>query len=426
MRTIADSSPGIPRVLTLDSSSAFLREGYLFGQHRFAGAPSDAFRTRIMGRRVVVMRGAEAARIFCEGDRFTRDRAMPTSVLHLLQDEGSVQTLDGAAHHHRKSLFARMLSDDDALRRLRELYADEWFRAVAHWTTPVVLHEELITMLTRVAVRWVGIDPDTVDIHARAGDLAGMIENAGKFGPPNWLARQRRHRTERWARDMVVGVRSGAVPVNPRSPLAELSRYTELDGSPLDEAVAAVELINVLRPVVAVGRFIVFAALALHLHPSWRRTFARGDATEIGNFVQEVRRYYPFFPVIGGRVLRGFDWHGHRFEIGDWVLLDLFATNRDERLWPEPDRFRPERFRGWSGDPNTLVPQGGGDLIDGHRCPGDRATIALMEEAVDLLCRATHYVVPPQDLRVSLRRFPAKPESGFVIESVRPGGPGAV
>lgn len=323
-------------------------------------------------------------------------------------------------------MFARMLTDDAALQRLRELYADEWFCAVARWTTPVVLHEELITVLTRTAVRWVGIDPDTVDVDARARELAGMIENAGKFGPPNWLARQRRHRTERWAREMIAGARSGLVSVDPLSPLAELSRHTEIDGSPLDEAVAGVELINILRPVVAVGRFIVFAALALHLRPAWKMAFARGDATDIGNFTQEVRRYYPFFPVIGGRVQSAFDWSGHRFEIGDWVLLDLFATNRDERSWEHPDRFKPERFRGWSGDPNTLIPQGGGGLIDGHRCPGERATIALMEEAVDLLSRATHYGVPPQDLRVSLRRFPAKPESGFVIEAVRQAGPRAV
>lgn len=406
----------------LDSSIAFLRDGYLFGQRRFLRLRSDAFRTRIMGRPVVVMRGAEAARIFYEGDRFTRDRAMPTSVLHLLQDEGSVQSLDGVPHHHRKSLFARMLMDNDALRRLRELYAEEWFRATTDWDAPVVLHEELITVLTRVALRWVGIDPDTVDVPARAGELAGMIENAGRFGPPNWLARQRRHRTERWAGELIAGVRSGNVLVDPDSPLAQLAHHTELDGARLDQAAAAVELINLLRPVVAVGRFIVFAALALHVRPSWRMAFAGGDTGDVGNFVQEVRRYYPFFPVIGGRAQRGFEWHGHRFEIGDWVLLDLFATNRDERSWPDPDRFQPERFRTWAGEPNTLVPQGGGELIEGHRCPGERATIELMEEAVDLLTRGTDYDVPPQDLRVSLRRFPATPESGFVIEAVRPAG----
>ncbi|TQL47413.1 fatty-acid peroxygenase [Homoserinimonas aerilata] len=405
---------------TPDSSIAFLADGYLFGHRRFLRMRSDAFRTRIMGRPAVVMHGSEAARIFYEGDRFTRDRAMPTSVLHLLQDEGSVQSLAGAVHHHRKSLFARMLTDDDALRRLRELYADEWFRAMADWSAAVILHEKLITVLTRVAVRWVGINPDTVDIPARAGELAGMIENAGKFGPPNWLARQRRHRTERWAGELIAGIWNGDVLVDPGSPLAQLAHHTELDGSRLDQAAAAVELINLLRPIVAVGRFIVFAALALHVWPSWRRVFASGDTADVGNFVQEVRRYYPFFPVIGGRAQHGFEWHGHRFEIGDWVLLDLFATNRDERSWSDPGRFQPERFRDWTGDPNTLIPQGGGDLIDGHRCPGERATIELMEEAVHLLSRATHYAVPPQDLRVSLRRFPALPESGFVMDAVGP------
>lgn len=46
--------------------------------------------------------------------------------------------------------------------------------------------------------------------------------------------------------------------------------HTDLEGNLLDEQIAAVEVINVLRPTVAVSRFIVFCALALHQYPGYR------------------------------------------------------------------------------------------------------------------------------------------------------------
>jgi cytochrome P450 len=90
----------------------------------------------------------------------------------------------------------------------------------------------------------------------------------------------------------------------------------------LGEEDAAVELINVLRPTVAVARFITFAALALHEHPGARQKLQEGDEEYLERFVQEVRRFYPFFPLVGGRARKDFEWRGHRFEEGTWVLLD--------------------------------------------------------------------------------------------------------
>ena len=71
-----------------------------------------------------------------------------------------------------------------------------------------------------------------------------------------------------------------------------------------------------------------------------------------------MRRFYPFFPVIGGKALTAFEWNSLHFRKGQWVLLDLYGTNHNARLWPSPDTFQPERFRGWEGNAYTLVPQG--------------------------------------------------------------------
>lgn len=135
----------------------------------------------------------------------------------------------------------------------------------------------------------------------------------------------------------------------------------------------------------------------------------------------EVRRYcyYPFFPMVAGRVGRAFTWQGVRFPVGRRVLLDLYATDRDPRTWEEPDELCPERFRQCEPGPFELVPQGGGEHLPGHRCPGEWITIAVMCSVVRFLVREVEYAVPEQDLAVSHRRMPTGPASGLVVRDVR-------
>ena len=59
--------------------------------------------------------------------------------------------------------------------------------------------------------------------------------------------------------------------------LGAIASHRDLGGQPLPLRIASVELLNVLRPTVAVAVFITFAAHALHLHPEWRARFRAGD-----------------------------------------------------------------------------------------------------------------------------------------------------
>jgi fatty-acid peroxygenase len=179
---------------------------------------------------------------------------------------------------------------------------------------------------------------------------------------------------------------------------------------------AAVELINVLRPKVANARYAVFAAMALHAHPEWRECLAADDG-ELGDFVDEIRRFYPFIPFIGGRALAPFTWRDHRFETGDWALIDLYGTNRDPRLWRDPEAFRPERFRNRPPGSYDLVSHG--DARVTHRCPGEWVTIEQVKTIVRLLTPEMRYDVPEQDLTINLGRMPAMPNSRFVVTNVR-------
>jgi fatty-acid peroxygenase len=411
----------LPRDKAFDNSLALMREGYAFVGSRCDRLGSDAFRTRIMMTPVVCMRGEEAARVFFQPGRFTRVGALPKPTVWLLQDEGSVQMMDGEAHRHRKAMFMATMTPP-SIAALTASFADAWREALPAWQKSgrIELHRAVGEVLTRAVTRWAGLPIPPGEVRQRTRELMGMIEYAGGIGPGRLWAGVQRRRCERWAAQRIARVRRGEEEATTGSPLAIIATHRDASGALLDESIAAVELLNVLRPVVAVARFIVFAALALHHHPNWRAVFAGGEEGDLEPFVLEVRRYYPFFPALGGKVLQPFSWLGHSFKRGDWVLMDLYGTDHDARLWPEPQAFRPERFRNWPGNPFTLIPQGGGDFYNGHRCPGEWITIALMQEAVRLLTRAMRYEVPAQDLSISLSRMPALPASGFVIADVQP------
>jgi fatty-acid peroxygenase len=80
----------------------------------------------------------------------------------------------------------------------------------------------------------------------------------------------------------------------------------------------------------------------------------------------------------------------------------------------DPDRFDPERFLTGAVDPDALVPQGGGDVATGHRCPGEAVTLSMLRVAVRTLAGVS-YELPPQDLSVDLSRMPTRPRSGVVV-----------
>ena len=404
------------RTVPFDSTLAFLREGYPFIASRCDAAGADLLTTRLVLQPVTLLRGAEAARVFYDGRHLTRQGAMPAFVQHLLQDEGSVQSLDDAAHRRRKRVFLSLLGTE-AMDRLGTLYEAEWDRALArlHGSGRVRLAHLSRIVLARMALRWCGIALETVDVPRLTTELSLMIDQVARPGPPNWYARWRRRGTERWAAGLVEQVRAGDLTPPPGSPLAVLATCTE-DGALLPPQVAAVEIMNLLRPLLAVSRFIEFAAVALLRHPQWRDAFAAGDERDLEPFVQEVRRFFPFFPAVPGRVRAPFRLHGHAFRVGDRVVLDLYGTCHDRRTFPDPDSFRPERFRGWSWqeDPFTLIAQGAGYHEEDHRCPGEGSTVALLERAVRLLSRS-ELTAPPQDLSIPLDRFPASPRSGVVL-----------
>ncbi|MWD28905.1 cytochrome P450 [Aquicoccus sp. SCR17] len=410
-----------PTLPGYDHTMAFLREGYVFVGRRCSDLRTDGFRTRLMLRPVTCLRGPEAVREFYRPGRMTRQGAMPGSVVALLQDKGSVQTLDGTAHAVRKAMFLDLMTQD-RLDEARRIFREEWEAAARSWQgCTVVLRDAVGGIMTRTALRWCGLDVAPEDVAARATELSAMIGAAGSLGPAHLRARVLRIRSERWARGVIRRARREGV--SPDSVLSRLAAHRDADGRQMSVAVAAVELLNLLRPIVAVGRFIVFTAHALHVHRGTLPASAPGTEPMNRAIADEVRRHYPFFPLIGGCVLDPFDWRGVHFAKGEWLLLDLYGTNRHPEVWPSPERFLPERHLQSEDQPEALVPQGGGSYAQNHRCPGEWLTVALMTEATGLL-RNLSWEVPEQDLDLPLHDFPPWPSDGMKI-AVAPSTPGA-
>lgn len=403
-----------------DSSLSFLRDPYRFISRRCRAHRSDFFETRLLLERTICMTGPAATRLFYSTSHLIRQGAMPGRIRKTLLGEGGVQGLDGATHIHRKAMFMSMMTAD-RLQNLSEIVVAEWHAFAAAWEArrTIILYEEVQKLLTRAAFAWVGL-PLPEPIMARmTRDIVRLFDYAGSIGPKHWLSRAARARCDRGFAEIIRDIRSGNLRV-PQSCAAQIvAGHRSIQGELLPPAVAAVELINVIRPIVAVSVYIVFLAHALHRQPDSRRRLDDQGGSYAELFVQEVRRLYPFFPAVSAYVRDEFEWEGFRFPKGRRVVLDLYGTNHDSRTWAAPDDFRPERFEQWDCAPYNFIPQGGGDHYRNHRCPGEWITMEIMKVSLRFLTQHLTYELPTQDLDIEFSRLPALPKSRVTIQNVR-------
>lgn len=410
----------MPRAPQFDSTLGLLNKGYTLVHDTCRQLETDVYEGRLMLQKTIFMTGEEAARLFYDNARFGRQGAMPKRIQKTLLGVDGVQSLDDAAHKHRKHLFVEQLMGAEKINALAKL-THQALREEAHnWehTSRMTLFPELQLILCRVVCRWAAVPLVEVEAKQRACDMGAMIESGGKVGLAHWHGRMARKRSEKWISDLIIKVRSGQLNVPQDSAMHAVAMHRDLAGELLPVEVAAVELLNILRPTVAIARFLIFGLQALHEYPQFKQDISQDDDTFVHMFVQEVRRFYPFFPQIAARVRHEFQWQSYRFPKGRRTILDLYGTNHDTRIWSSPTTFDPYRFSRGEPSPYGFIPQGGGDYHIHHRCPGEYITIALMKVTLRFFAFEISYNVPPQDLTASLRKIPTLPASGFIIERV--------
>jgi cytochrome P450 len=138
--------------------------------------------------------------------------------------------------------------------------------------------------------------------------------------------------------------------------------------------------------------------------------------------VKESMRLYPPAWGIGRRAIQDFELNGYRIPAGTNVFLMQWLTHRDERFFPEPERFEPER---WRDDPIrrgklprfAYFPFGGGPRV----CVG--AGFAMMEAVLLLATIAQRYALSlPADSKVApLFSITLRPKEGLRMRLQRRG-----
>ena len=410
----------IPSDGVLESSVAFLADPYRFIGRRARQLRSDVFCSRLMGRRTVCLYGPDAARVFYDTTKMKRHNAMPRRVVRTLLGVGGVQSLDGAVHRARKAMFLD-IATGAGIDRLLASTARQWDLHARRWQAAggVCLYEGAASVLSRAAYAWAGIALEEDEVARRTRDTVALFDGAGALGPRHWHARLARPRLERWLAARIERIRAGGDAPDPALPLARVALHVDADGRPMPPRVAAVELLNLVRPIVAVSVYVTFIAHALHRFRDARDGIG-DDGEGVDRFVHEVRRFYPFFPAVAARTCAPFSWNGFEFPGDTRVMFDLYGTSHDGRHWHAPDEFAPGRFDGTGFDPVfALVPQGGGVHADGHRCPGEWITLALMRQATRILDTGLAYAVEGRP-EIDFARLPALPEGGMRLRNVQP------
>ncbi len=173
------------------------------------------------------------------------------------------------------------------------------------------------------------------------------------------------------------------------------------DGSPMTDR----ELRDELMTLLVAGHETTATSLAwcfdLLLHnpdklAKLRSEMAAGGTEYLDAVIKETMRIRPVIAVVGRRLTRDWELGGYRIPAGVAVEPHIWLIHHREDLYPEPERFSPERFlEGPQPDAGSYLPFGGGV----RRCLG--ASFATFEMKT---------VIPAVLERVRLRPVSARPE----------------
>ena len=385
-----------------------------------AGAP--VAKAEAFTKKLYVIYGSDAAQKFYDPKNFKREGAMPDLVIKTLFGEDGVQTLDGEEHHHRKNIFMDLMAPDRM---------DDYHKILDEKMTAALEAEqgtfEFFSLTRRVlfetVTEWSGINLDHLS-DEEIDDLSkyqiSMISGTFTSTVDHLKGVEDRKRSERWARKLIQSAREHPVPGKENVALYAFAEATDLDGELLPLDVAAVELLNIIRPTLALT---VWAALMGHA------LFSRSDIYDQlkdnfdelqDSFIHEMRRYYPFFPAVPGISLQDVEIDGYLIPEGSWVALDLYGTNHDARTIDQPEEFKVDRYKGDTErisyeEEYEMIAQGGGEFRSMHRCAGEWITLHTLRVLSDHLVNKYEFSVPEQDFEIPMNQFPTYPNSKVLL-----------
>jgi cytochrome P450 family 135 len=120
-------------------------------------------------------------------------------------------------------------------------------------------------------------------------------------------------------------------------------------------------------------------------------TLAAGDTDYLDAVITETMRLRPSLPVTVRHVERDFVMNDILVPADTVIMLYINAIHKRADIYPNPERFDPERFHGVRPDPHHWLPFGGG----AHRCLG--GAFAMFESRVLLQTILAHRRFEPDN-----------------------------
>jgi cytochrome P450 len=193
----------------------------------------------------------------------------------------------------------------------------------------------------RVIATLLGVPPEEHDevrhhidqiFHIEPG--VGMINDVS-FSAQIWLHQYLTRQLESRRREPVDDMMNDLAHAEITDDDGEVRRLT-------DQQAADFALLLVSAGTETVARLLGFAAVVLAEHPDQRAELA-ADASLLPNAIEELLRYEAPSPVQGRWTTRDVELHGDVVPAGSKMLLLTGAADRDERKFPDPDRFDVHR-----------------------------------------------------------------------------------
>lgn len=161
-------------------------------------------------------------------------------------------------------------------------------------------------------------------------------------------------------------------------------------------------------------------------HPEWLAR-VRAEVREVGTTdldklvlldaaIKETLRLTPIIPMVGRVLGKPMTIGGVDLPSGAVALACIYLVHRRADLWPDPQRFDPDRFVGKKADPSTYFPFGGG----ARRCLGMAfASYEMKIVLATILARTDLAAAPGRKIKLIRRGITFAPSGGMPIVVTR-------
>ncbi len=382
---------------------------WLLAQSRRRLGPMFTLEIAYEGRWVVVSEPELIKQVFT-GDPKVFHAGEGNDVLRPLLGRHSLLTLDEDQHlSHRKLLLPpfhgrRMAAYEDAMREIAAREIDSWPTGV-----PYRLRPRMQAMTLEIIIETVfGVrgGARTAELREALRSFLDVLTNPRMLVPLLAIGPGRirsyppfRRRVDRVA-ELILGEiaeRRAAVDLDERDDiLSLLVAARREDGSPMGDAEIHDELLTLL----VAGHETTATALSwaverLVRHPEklerLRAEVAAGEEAYLTATIQETLRLRPVIVIVIRRLTEAVELGGYELPAGVRVVPSIHLVHRDPTIYPEPERFLPERFLEAPPGTYSWIPFGGGM----RRCLG--AAFAQQEMAIVLRELVARRTVRPAD-----------------------------